>query len=159
MKFRKDKSGSEAGAGHENAASTATGIETDGSNSPAAKFEQDLSSFAEIHEWDPNIDPKKLHAINDAIDEHDVQAEASLEQELEDNSPYPEVRAAVQNWDDESLPANTVRAWFLGLLFVTLGSGMNMLFSLRQPNITIGMLVVSYDQKHTFRVDMLNYQD
>jgi hypothetical protein len=34
-----------------------------------------------------------------------------------DNSPYPEVRANVPNTDDVDLPVNTVRMWFLGIVF------------------------------------------
>ncbi|KAI1037295.1 hypothetical protein LB503_009051 [Fusarium chuoi] len=60
--------------------------------------------------------------------------------EEEENSPYPEVRAAVRNFD-EDLPCNTVRAWTIGLMLVTLGASMNTLFSLRQPSISIGPLI------------------
>lgn len=59
----------------------------------------------------------------------------------EEDSPYPEVRAAVSNTDDEDLPCNTVRAWTIGLILVVLGAAMNTLFSLRQPSISIGALV------------------
>lgn len=39
-----------------------------------------------------------------------------------DNSPYLEVRANVPNTDDPTLPVNTFRMWFLGVVF-TLVSG------------------------------------
>jgi hypothetical protein len=57
-----------------------------------------------------------------------------------DNSPYPEVRAAVEA-GDEDVPASTFRAWFLGLIFVTIGSGLNMLFNLRAPSIILTSIV------------------
>ncbi|WZH44895.1 OPT oligopeptide transporter protein-domain-containing protein [Fusarium acuminatum] len=60
--------------------------------------------------------------------------------EQEENSPYPEVRAAVRNFD-EDLPCNTVRAWTIGMLLVVVGASMNTLFSLRQPSISIGPLI------------------
>lgn len=60
--------------------------------------------------------------------------------ENEANSPYPEVRAAVRNYD-EDLPCNTVRAWAIGLLLVCMGASMNTLFSLRQPSIGLGALI------------------
>jgi hypothetical protein len=60
--------------------------------------------------------------------------------EEEENSPYPEVRAAVRNFD-EDLPCNTVRAWTIGMLLVVVGASMNTLFSLRQPSISIGPLI------------------
>ncbi|KAF5605344.1 sexual differentiation process isp4 [Fusarium subglutinans] len=62
------------------------------------------------------------------------------EDEEEENSPYPEVRAAVRNFD-EDLPCNTVRAWTIGMIFVVTGAAVNTLFSLRQPSISIGPLV------------------
>jgi hypothetical protein len=58
----------------------------------------------------------------------------------EEDSPYPEVRAAVRNYD-EDLPCNTVRAWTIGMCLVVLGASMNTLFSLRQPSISIGPLI------------------
>lgn len=62
------------------------------------------------------------------------------EEEVED-SPYPEVRAAVHPYDDPSLPCNTLRAWAIGLSLIFLGASMNTLFSLRSPNISLGALI------------------
>lgn len=59
--------------------------------------------------------------------------------EMED-SPYPEVRAAVRNYD-EDMPCNTVRAWTIGLFLVVIGASMNTLFSLRSPSIGLGALI------------------
>lgn len=47
----------------------------------------------------------------------------------------------VRNYDVD-LPANTIRAWVIGLLLCTVGSGVNMLFSLRNPSVTITTYVV-----------------
>ncbi|PHH72819.1 hypothetical protein CDD82_5787 [Ophiocordyceps australis] len=58
----------------------------------------------------------------------------------EQDSPYPEVRAAVRNYD-QHVPCNTLRAWVIGLMLVVVGASMNTLFSLRQPSISIGPLV------------------
>jgi len=58
----------------------------------------------------------------------------------EEDSPYPEVRAAVRNYD-EDVPCNTVRAWTIGLLLILLGASMNTLFSLRSPSISLGSLI------------------
>jgi hypothetical protein len=51
------------------------------------------------------------------------------------------VRAAVQNYDID-LPANTIRAWSIGLVLCTLGSAVNMLFSLRNPSVTVTTYVI-----------------
>ena len=92
------------------------------------------------------IQAEKRDAIDGALVHGDVDAEKNIEHELEENSPYPEVRAAVKA-TDEDVPASTVRAWILGMIFVTIGSGCNMLFSLRNPAIQITSIVaqlVSY---------------
>ena len=43
---------------------------------------------------------------------------------------------------DDDVPINTLRAWVLGMLLTTVASGMNALFALRQPAITITSLTV-----------------
>ncbi|KAK4106767.1 small oligopeptide transporter [Parathielavia hyrcaniae] len=72
--------------------------------------------------------------------EEDDEDEDGLQTEVED-SPYPEVRAAVRPYDDPSLPCNTLRAWTIGLSLIFLGASMNTLFSLRSPNISLGALI------------------
>lgn len=64
----------------------------------------------------------------------------SFDVEEDEDSPYPEVRAAVHNYDVEC-PANTIRAWFIGLSLVFVGATMNTLFSLRAPSIGLGALI------------------
>lgn len=53
-----------------------------------------------------------------------------------DDSPYPEVRAAVPNRDN-NVPHNTLRMWTIGLLMTTLGCALNVLFSLHSPVFAI----------------------
>ncbi|KAJ4858021.1 OPT oligopeptide transporter protein domain-containing protein [Trichoderma breve] len=60
-----------------------------------------------------------------------------------DASPFPEVQAAVRNYDEE-MPANTIRAWAIGLFLVTICGGMNMLFHLRSPAISISTIVAQF---------------
>jgi hypothetical protein len=48
---------------------------------------------------------------------------------FEFNSPYAEVRASVPNTDDPSLPVETFRAYFLGILFGGACSAMNQVLS------------------------------
>ncbi|KAG6849247.1 hypothetical protein H0H93_010061 [Arthromyces matolae] len=59
----------------------------------------------------------------------------------EDDSPYPEVRSAVANYDDPDMPSSTLRAWILGLCWAILIPGMNQFFYLRYPSVAIGGLV------------------
>jgi hypothetical protein len=60
-----------------------------------ASDQEDINTLA-----DPNTDPKEA-AIG----------------AFEDDSPYPEVRSAVANTDDVTIPVGTVRAWVLGLFW------------------------------------------
>ncbi|KAF8996022.1 small oligopeptide transporter [Cyathus striatus] len=60
---------------------------------------------------------------------------------FEDDSPYPEVRSAVANFDDPTMPASTLRAWILGILWAMIIPGMNQFFYFRYPSVAIGGLV------------------
>ncbi|AET41033.1 oligopeptide transporter OPT1 Ecym_7185 [Eremothecium cymbalariae DBVPG len=71
----------------------------------------------------------------------DVDEYASLT--VEGDSPYPEVRAAVPSYDDSSLLQNTVRMWAIGLFMTTVGSALNMLFSMHTPPIALTAFVTS----------------
>jgi hypothetical protein len=96
---------------------------------------------------DPNLPDEyepKLADFEKATAGHDDD-EAALKVSEEDadeveDSPYPEVRAAVRNYD-EDVPCNTVRAWTIGLTLVVVGASMNTLFSLRAPSIGLGALI------------------
>jgi hypothetical protein len=146
-RFRKDRVEAPAstGATPQDAAPFTPGLnntETDLSSTPSATdAEKDVLVYGKMHAWDPNMDPEKLNAINNAVETQDSDAERAIEHEIEESSPYPEVNAAVPLGDDPSIPANTVRAWILGMFFVTFGSGLNMIFSLRQPSISITSIV------------------
>ncbi|PWY71034.1 OPT oligopeptide transporter family [Aspergillus heteromorphus CBS 117.55] len=60
---------------------------------------------------------------------------------IENDSPYPEVRAVVDPTDDPAVSANTFRAWFLGLVATIIFTGVNQLFTMRYPAISIYSLV------------------
>ncbi len=62
---------------------------------------------------------------------------------VEDDSVYPEVRAAIPPTDDPTIPHNTIRAWFIGLLMSTIGAALNMFFSLRAPSFSISVFVTT----------------
>lgn len=57
------------------------------------------------------------------------------------NSPYPQVRAAVPVELDPNVRLNHWRSWFLITIFVIVFAGVNQFFSLRYPSITIGYVV------------------
>lgn len=79
---------------------------------------------------------------NRVAETDDVEKKANFEHALlEEDSPYFEVRATVRNYDQE-MPANTIRAWIIGLTATTIVSAVNLLFSLRNPSISIYVYVV-----------------
>ncbi|PYI18067.1 small oligopeptide transporter [Aspergillus japonicus CBS 114.51] len=88
------------------------------------------------HQWDPNLPDEVADEIDEALHTTDKGAREGMAHELLDDSPYPEVRAAVPNYD-EGGHTNTIRAWTIGLIFATIGSALNMLFSMRNPYIVI----------------------
>ncbi|OGE50970.1 hypothetical protein PENARI_c015G00600 [Penicillium arizonense] len=95
-----------------------------------------LRNLKNHHHWDPNLPEDVVNELDEALNTTDEKTRISVAQELIDNSPYPEVRAAVPNID-EGGAVNTIRAWVIGLVFATIGSALNMLFSMRQPYIVI----------------------
>ncbi|PSR82950.1 hypothetical protein PHLCEN_2v5920 [Hermanssonia centrifuga] len=74
----------------------------------------------------------------DIYDDPNIDLDAEY---LEDESPYPEVRSAVANTDDPDMPAGTLRAWILGLVWAIIIPGVNQFYFFRFPNITVGSLV------------------
>lgn len=91
---------------------------------------EDLPKFQKSHQWDPNLPQDKLDALHHASQTGDVEAIVEIEATFAEDSPYEQVRAAVRPTDGEEI-ANTVRAWILGMIFVTIGSGLNMFLSMR----------------------------
>lgn len=84
-------------------------------------------------EYDPITSHLEKEAINDDY--------AAIT--VEDDSPYPEVRAAVPSSDDPTIPQNTIRMWLMGFILSTIGAGMNLLFSLHAPSFAVTTFVTS----------------
>ncbi|KAF8841357.1 small oligopeptide transporter [Paxillus ammoniavirescens] len=94
----------------------------------------DLESIAsedkdtEEHEYpssvfdDPNLDPDQSS-------------------EFDDDSPYPEVRSAVANTDDPTIPVTTLRTWVIGLAWAVVMPGVNQVFFFRYPAVPITGIV------------------
>ncbi|EKD18024.1 uncharacterized protein L3040_004563 [Drepanopeziza brunnea f. sp. 'multigermtubi'] len=130
------------GKKEEEATGVSTGIEADPDDNgvSATIIQRDIRALKRSSRWDPNLPQDAIHSI-DAAYEGDLEKKAAVEHALlEQDSPYPEVRAAVRNYDEE-MPANTPRAWILGMLWCTIGSAVNMLFSLRNPSIYLTPIV------------------
>jgi hypothetical protein len=93
------------------------------------------------HQWDPNLKQAKIDELHAATHDGDPEAIKQAHADFIEDSPYEEVRAAVRNTDGGE-PANTARAWVLGMLFVTVASGVNMFLSMRSPAINFPNIVV-----------------
>ncbi|VDB93475.1 unnamed protein product [Peniophora sp. CBMAI 1063] len=63
-------------------------------------------------------------------------------EEYQDDSPYPEVRAAVSNVDDPNMPASTIRAWIIGFFVTVIVSGYNSFIQFRYPFVLINALLI-----------------
>ncbi|KAG9049592.1 hypothetical protein FS837_009792 [Tulasnella sp. UAMH 9824] len=55
-------------------------------------------------------------------------------EDLEEDSPYPEVRASVSNTDDPEMPCLTFRMWAVGLALCLIMNAANMYLYLRSPS-------------------------
>ncbi|KAK7433014.1 hypothetical protein QQZ08_000487 [Neonectria magnoliae] len=118
-----------------------------------AEVKKRAETLLYFHEHDPNFNSESIVRLQSFInnpdlsenpEKHsdlisDIKTEVSL---LTINSPYAEVRAVVSNKDDPSIPAGTIRAWAIGLIFVVLQSFVNQLFSVRQPAIRLQAPVI-----------------
>ncbi|KIY53558.1 small oligopeptide transporter [Fistulina hepatica ATCC 64428] len=60
---------------------------------------------------------------------------------VEDDSPYPEVRSAVANTDDPTMPVSTLRSWVIGILWAIFIPGVNQFFFFRYPSVTVSGIV------------------
>ncbi|KAJ5193556.1 hypothetical protein N7449_009698 [Penicillium cf. viridicatum] len=118
-----------------------------------------LHELKHHHHWDPNMPEDVVEELDEALNTSDKHTQEVIAQELLENSPYPEVRSAVPNID-EGGSVNTIRAWVIGLIFATIGSSLNMLFSMRQPYIVIPSYiaqVVAYPVGKAWEAWMPNY--
>ncbi|EEP76496.1 OPT family small oligopeptide transporter [Uncinocarpus reesii 1704] len=100
-----------------------------------------LHLYHRVHRWDPNLDDEYLDEVHRAANSYDGSStNKRMAQKVSENSPYPEVRAAVRN-KDEDVPVDTIRAWTIGIFLTTVGSGLNSLFALRAPSIVVSSMV------------------
>ncbi len=58
---------------------------------------QTLRHIKKTHRWDPNLPEELEEELEAKTEEHNLAGELRLVDELVENSPYPEVRAAVRN--------------------------------------------------------------
>ncbi|KAF9285516.1 hypothetical protein BGZ68_003795 [Mortierella alpina] len=92
----------------------------------------------------PSLNSRDSYNEKDIKDYGDYREQGSIElSEDESDSPIEEVRVTISNRDDPSIPYNTFRMWFLGLIFTAIISFVNQFFYLRQTSISIGYSIVA----------------
>ncbi|KAK7443795.1 hypothetical protein VKT23_015576 [Stygiomarasmius scandens] len=84
---------------------------------------------------------EELEAVAPDFDDPNIDKDAAIAGVLEDDSPYPEVRSAVANVDDPTIPVSTFRSWVIGLVWAIIIPGLNQFFFFRFPSVTITSLV------------------
>ncbi|KAJ5900109.1 hypothetical protein N7495_004853 [Penicillium taxi] len=92
------------------------------------------------HHWDANLPDEIADEMDQALQTTDRDLQEGIAQDLLQVSPYPEVLAAVPNFD-EGGTGNTLRAWIFGLFFTTLGAACNLFFSMRNPSISLSTYI------------------
>lgn len=63
----------------------------------ALEAQTKLKALERKHRWDPNLPADTLGDLDEAAHAHDLQHDVGIVGAFEENSPYPEVRAAVRN--------------------------------------------------------------
>ena len=101
---------------------------------------EELKHLKKLYQWDPNLSADLVDGMQRAAATRDNSVVIDFIDLIENDSPYPEVCAAVRNYD-EDIPCNTIRAWTIGIFMATLGSSINMLFAMRSPSIYITSFV------------------
>ncbi|CAH2352874.1 oligopeptide transporter 2 [[Candida] railenensis] len=84
-------------------------------------LEANKSAYLEIVDWDLQV---RLEAAIVAY-----------------HSPYPEVRSVTLPYDDPNTPAETFRAYVIGVIWLAIGAFINQFFTERQPSITMSTAV------------------
>lgn len=80
------------------------------------------------------VEGPEAYGTNIETYENDMKVDAVL---IHFHSPYPEVRSVTDPFDNPDEPAETFRAYFWGILWSIIGTGVNQFFSPRQPSISL----------------------
>ncbi|KAG1864939.1 OPT oligopeptide transporter protein-domain-containing protein [Suillus subalutaceus] len=98
-------------------------------------FQDERYSSTDLEKSDIKVQ-EVLKNIAD-FDDPNIDRDGAIVGALEDDSAYPEVRSAVANTDDPSIPCNSSRAWVIGLSWAILIAGLNQFFFFRYPSVSI----------------------
>lgn len=93
----------------------------------SAEVKSSRSSLDEKHDIEAAHPHQDEHLVEEVTDAHfaDPNLDRANLGDLEEDSPYPEVRSAVANTDDPDMPCNTIRVWILGMIMAIIIPGLN----------------------------------
>ena len=112
---------------------------------------QILVEAIDFHKIDPNFPSWTMRKLKQLVQGYkacdmaeedwsfDLKTEAAM---LKYHSPYPEVRAVTDPFDDPNQPVETVRAYVLGIGFMAGATALNTFFAPRQPAISLAAIVM-----------------
>lgn len=101
------------------------------------------TAFTEYTERTEQTVPHGVTTWGDGIG-GELNTNASPRSSFDEDSPYPEVRAAVSNLDDPEMPALTFRVLFIGILMTVIRAALNTFFRLRPPAPYIAPTLVCF---------------
>lgn len=78
-------------------AAVSTGVDSAGRHFSEVEANTTLRQLKKKHQWDPNLPEELEEEIEETTDNNNLAGELRLVDQLVENSPYPEVRAAVRN--------------------------------------------------------------
>ncbi|KAJ7292102.1 OPT oligopeptide transporter [Mycena rebaudengoi] len=129
-------------------------------STPRARDDDDLSNLEKASAHGENDHNDKHRAVTEVdaleadvlpnFDDPNLDKDAAIAGILEDDSPYPEVRSAVANTDDPSIPVSTLRAWTLGVIWAIIIPGLNQFFFFRYPAVTVTSVRAPFFAHYTF---------
>lgn len=118
---------------------------------PLLKARDILKQCLQDHDDDPNFPNDDFEFIQKIVNGYNNDLKMSYDDWVfnvkmyaalnEYHSPYPEVRAISSPRDDPNIPCETIRAYILGFFWCVVGTGVNELFSRRQPSIYLSASV------------------
>ncbi|KIJ67177.1 hypothetical protein HYDPIDRAFT_25652 [Hydnomerulius pinastri MD-312] len=104
------------------------------------KVDGDLFEMLQVNEANVGCD-EVASPLSSEFDDPNSDLREAQAAALDDDSPYPEVRSAVANTDDPSMPVSTLRAWTMGCIFAVLIPGLNQFFVFRYPSVNVTSIV------------------
>ncbi|PVH13552.1 OPT family small oligopeptide transporter [Candidozyma duobushaemuli] len=117
-----------------------TGVDSESSSKGSVNEKKEMAEKREAIVTERSVESEETGKWNDIFDwDLQVRTEAGM---IAFWSPYPEVRAVTDPYDDPETPCETFRVYVLGLIWVILGTFIGQYFSERQPGIGLGTSVV-----------------